>query len=881
MAQKVSGLSTQEANNSERSRKEGRAKVRRQQSRRVGLRPNATPGRYYTRPSAPEPNIKSQQLASALGQLSPTLANLSGHLAEKQRNEAQQQAEAKIASMSNEEARQMVESGEISEYENPYFQEAFQRQYGTRLGLAKAEHLQSAYAEGFNPRTDDVDEFIADQVGPDIQRLQDSPLIQGGYQDALHNALTSVRSKASSDKAGLIEQDKMDGAYETFNAMIQQRLDNASNPQERQEAIDNGAAAIFGEYKANRERLNLTNAEQDAITMQVAARYAREGDRDVVQSLLTKDRGGVPAIINKRGKAGAEAARIVGLSERNFADDETARWEDTRFDLWEDAQTGDLDEEKVRQIRKDHPDALTEAQTRSLIGKNRNVIEAKRKSLEKEREAASNQRIAAASQGAVMDQVYQSLNEGTFQSMPNMTVYDENGKEKTWDFNDLEDKAIESYFGPGGRSERIAQRNNETDSQRFDRELDIASRNNIIPPQWKREINSGATAANIGAILDGKELPSNLKRGYELYQQMRSKAPSMLESVVSSSDTMDFYESMRVAQEYGGQDTERAAQAAYLMNQDDYVKNNPSVQARYDQIDNAVNSVDIKKGFFSDTTGGDVSNSMSINAELRRAARFYSVRSGLSVEDAMEEAKSRVQSNYTVINNRAVKIGGINTPSGFPDMVKDRIQRYAGNHQQELSDRGLGADDISVQAVSRGSTGVWQLVESETGMPLDSRVDGQFTGRDLVADIKARKDKAAADVARGQREKEHHQGGGTDYQNVGQFGFNSSSLEQPRQQEDSSGLSPQEMQAEAPAGAQAERKPLPVPNEGQESDEFINAVSQMKKAGITQSDLDDFLRRHEGDPVRWAGTANNGNPLDTTFAMNPTVREKLRKYLPT
>jgi hypothetical protein len=56
-------------------------------------------------------------------------------------------------------------------------------------------------------------------------------------------------------------------------------------------------------------------------------------------------------------------------------------------------------------------------------------------------------------------------------------------------------------------------------------------------------------------------------------------------------------------------------------------------------------------------------------------------------------------------------------------------------------------------------------------------------------------------------------------------------------------------------------------------------IEKLRDAGITQIDFDAFLQSQKGQQNVELGNGTTG-PIETSFAVNPTVREQIRRYLP-
>lgn len=869
------------------------ARQPRQVQRQVSLRPQASPVQRYTRPAQPQRNQQAEQLASALQSVSPTMGKLSNYLAEKKRKEAEQQAQSEIQQMSMEEAEQLVQSGQMSEYENPYFQEAFQRQYGVRLGLAKSRDLKAKFSSNFNPRSDDVDQFIAENLGVDMGEMSQNPIIEGGFSDAMDETLVSIRDEAAKQQAAAYEQDKLDGIYETYTAEIDRSLEKATTPEERQSAIDAAYQAIRSHYPQNKERLNVSNAEQDAVLMQVASRYAREGQSDVVEKLLTDDRGGVGAIIDKRGKMGAEAAQILSQAEKAAEEDNRERSFDTRMDFFNQASEGQIDEEQLIQWHKDNPGAMTDAKVQSLIRKSRNVQEQKREELQEQRRARVLRNQQAEERNTAIEAGLEALKTGQAHQMPNMVVTNDQGEKEIMAGDEIIEEA-KTYLHEQWIPQQVAGAENPEEAA-FNLQVDIYSKNpNLVNDQWKSAMENAAGSLSAAAASDGESIPPKLRQGFELYQRLSARNPGLRDSLISEQDKQ-VYESIRVSQEYMGLDFEQAVTQAYKSQTTQDIDENPSIRARYDEVDRNVAELNgVLDGW------GTVKNDSYVSTELRKIGRHIARAGGPT---GLEEARKRFKEEHEFINGWAVPTRGQNVPDNFKTLAEEKINEYV----EKNPDEGVDAEDISVFPLSgQGTSGVWTLVDNSTGSPLQDRIGSQFTLEQLQREADQKRRNAAEEAAASTSgssltERSPDQG---DIDEAGRWGAlgdllgDSKDTASKDQTQQPGSLTPEDMSATPEDGKPSTdlgtlnadidgsgrvqvnqptgRAKLP----GDLDPKVRDAVQKFRDAGITREDFDSFLDRARGEPVRWAGNANNGNPLDTTFAVNPTVREKIRKYLP-
>ena len=70
----------------------------------------------------------------------------------------------RIGGMSFDEARSAVDSGKMTELQNPWFKAAFMRQYGERLAYERVNELTKEYETNFDKNSGDLDSFIRERI---------------------------------------------------------------------------------------------------------------------------------------------------------------------------------------------------------------------------------------------------------------------------------------------------------------------------------------------------------------------------------------------------------------------------------------------------------------------------------------------------------------------------------------------------------------------------------------------------------------------------------------------------------------------------------------------------------------------------------------------
>lgn len=876
-----------------RSNKQGRTPVNEPQSK-VSLRPSASPGNYYNRPAQPQKNQRAQQFIQALGQVSDVSGRLGEYMYEKQRKEAEVQAQAEIQAMSLEEASEKVKTGELDQYDNPYFQDAFQRQYGIRLGIHKGREMRTKFETGFDPRNDDVDQFIQSHLDPEMEAMASNPIIQEAFAETIEQDVQQLRENDYTGKAAAIEQDKLDGAYETGVAQFDKRISRAQTPEQRQQAIEEGYQAWRGGYAERRELLGLSNAEQDALTMQLASKYAREGSVDVVEKLLTDDRGGVGAIIDKRGEMGADAASILNTAEQQFQQDNEEKSFDTRMSFFDQANEGKLDRDELIGFHKQNPGAYTDAQVQRLIANNESAQNAKREQLREDRATRELQRRQSQEQAEVITDTLAAMRNGTVHRLDSVAMTtDYNADTGEWEYEMLspEDRVAQAEEVLQTRMipEYASQFPEEEQGMRaFQYEVGIYANNpEMENSKWKRTLEGVQSA--LTAAGNSGEVPPKIRDGYTLYKNLKATAPGMLDTLITDKEK-DTYEALRISEQYMGLELDQAVQQAYQI-QHNSDGDNKFASTQYQEMEHAINSLDGTLDGW-----GKPNNDGYVTAELSALARHQAMAGGSSSVDSVVE---RFKEEHDFINGWAVSTRGQNVPVNFKALAEERINQYATDHQEELAEKGIEAEDLTIFPMGgQGSTGAWAIVDATSATPMSDMISSQFTMSELKRMSDEKREQAAAEstdrARRGvpnakmeanpddprlqgleDRYKENDSGGAFNTNEARDRLLNPDGrTEQPEEESvmdiDMSGATripassprPEDLPAqEREVGANAK---LP----DNEDPGVKRAVEIAREANMTKSQFDEYVR----------GIAKDGAGNGMIF--NPRLRERIRYYLP-
>lgn len=346
---KLPGLTRQDDRPSVGGSNRGRVQVRNPIGD-VALQPQARPVDTYSRPqAAPSGPNGLQQLAGALAQISPALTNFLDNSAAKAQKDAEDRAMRRIGGMSFQEARDAVNSGKMTEMDNPWFKAAFMKQYGERLAYERVNELSTEYETNFDKNSGDVDGLIRGRTSDDLDQYGNDPHFTGAYTKVMDGFGARAKTAQAQYKTEQVKQDTVSGVYDTFHGEATSLRSEGRSPQEI-------VTALRGKYEGNRSLLHVDFKEQDKEMVRLAEAFAAKGDMEMVNAILNSDRKGADGTVlgplSANREFQADAVRITTNAERQAFDNTEKATRETRYDFLNEAQEGKLNVERFREWHK-------------------------------------------------------------------------------------------------------------------------------------------------------------------------------------------------------------------------------------------------------------------------------------------------------------------------------------------------------------------------------------------------------------------------------------------------------------------------------------------------------------------------------------------------
>jgi hypothetical protein len=463
----------------------------------------------------------------------------------------------------------------------------------------------------------------------------------------------------------------------------------------------------------------------------------------VVEKLLVDERGGVGAIINKRGEMGADAAQLLNTAEQQFQQDNEEKSFDTRMTFFDQANEGKLSRDELVGFHKQNPGAYTDAQVQRLITQNESAQSAKREQLRMDRIGRQLQRRQSQERGAVVTDTLTAMRDGTthrLDSVAMTTDIDPETGEVEREMLSPEDRieAAEEVLQNRVIPEYASQFPEEEQGMRaFQYEVGIYANNpRMENKQWKRTLE-GVQSALTSAGNSGEVSPK-IRDGYTLYKNLKSTAPGMLDSLITDKEK-DTYEALRLSEQYMGLELDQAVQQAYQIQQNAN-GDNKFTSTQYQEMEQAINSLNgMLDGW------GTPKNDGYVTGELSALARHQSLAGGTSSVDSVVD---RFKEEHDYINGWAVSTRGQNVPVNFKGLAEDRINQYADDHQAELEEKGLVAEDLTIFPMGgQGSTGAWAIVDATSANPMGDTLSSQFTMSEMQRTAEDNRVRRAAEAA--------------------------------------------------------------------------------------------------------------------------------------
>ena len=656
----------------------------------------AAPLQTVARPgavSAGAPRVgvsKGAMLAQSLAQIEPELR---GHLRERQAEYEKEQAERAydtLQGMTFDQAKQLVDNGNLRETENPWFEAAFQKQFGVSYAGKRKRDIMLAYETQFDKHNGDIEGFIAGHVQRDASLYGENKFVSAGIREGMGEFLTRLRDQHAEFKAGVIKETAVD----QFRGVARTTVD---------EAVTAGAdpsAAVRNLYGQHRQALGLSYKQMDDNVIALAAEYAEAGDVATVEALLTTEVVGEDGVkvgsFTSRARYASDAQRILNSARKKQAELNRQAGTELIVDKRTKAAAGTLTDTDITSLETLRDDeVISQEMYESLLTQNNNAkaraAGAAYEGLLEEnyRTHVANEVMAGRGYG-VSDYVYNGA-DGKPRTVKRDAVMTEVVNETLaqmakQDYTENEMAATLASWGVGTNFE-----------------------------VWENALTDGYLSLGQALTKAGPEgeieLPQPALAAYGTWKNL-SEYPNLRARHVKDNKALRLYQDAE-ALERGGMDPQTALLTASRIDRN-ASRTGLSTQLDRDTFNNELRRVQSSGGFlgFGET---EVANGGYVAQTIEKSARIL-VDAGLPPSRAVEQATRMFEESHTVINGAAVNTRNKLVPPEFGDMGEVMIDEFATKH-------GADADDLTLIPSLNGEQ-TWVIAYKDTLLPHEEWVNG-------------------------------------------------------------------------------------------------------------------------------------------------------------
>ena len=616
-------------------------------------------------------------LAQSLVSIAPTLSGYVKEFQDEYQADEENRAYDTIQGMTYEQARDLVKSGQMRDTESPWYQAAFEKQFGMVYAGRRKRELVDAYNNSFDKHNGDLDSFIAEFAGEDLGKFGGSKFIMSGYREGMKGVLPTLRDQHAEWQSNWTRET----VTENFGQIATNAIDFAL------EAGDNPMEAVRTLYADHKEAFGMTFAEMDAEVFKLAGIYAERGNLEAVEAILGYDAVGADGVnvgsFLSRPKYALQAEKLLDTARANRG--EALREENTAtvVGLQEQAATGTLDIEAATALR--DSEQITLGEYERLILQNETAIRTETV------KAQSRQQI-----DAVNTEALKLIAAGKAYAIQDVTVMGENGKPKTLTRQSLVDDNVNAYLNQmvakGTAPAVIAQ------------ELSRLGVDTTFSP-WEQLLSNGYLTLTDSLAKPDKDgnikLPDTALEGYATWKAL-NEAPQLRSRHINNRDAEDVWAAAWLLESVGGYSTEDALlRAAAPPSEAGKAAANSFSRDEFSALADS-----IEPGW-----GGDeMSNGATALGQTEALAKFFIAR-GVPKKKAVEQAITDYKNSHTTINGASVNTRNIYMPQNFEDASLVALQEFAEQYDEDV-------DDLTLVPAHDGSNNWIVAYKGNVAMPV-------------------------------------------------------------------------------------------------------------------------------------------------------------------
>lgn len=648
------------------------------------LRTSARPGAVNA--GAPQmERPKSLQLAQALSAISPAIQQELDRSTEAYKQQQSERAYDTIQGLTYDEARDMVEAGNLRETENPWFEAAFQKQFGMVHAGKRKREIMLAYEGGFDKYNGDLESFIAAQVKRDALQFGENKFVRAGIREGMGDFLTRLRDNHAEFRSEMIKETTVEQFGGVVRTVVDDTITTGSDP-------SGAARALYNQY---RQTFGLTYQQMDDAVISLAEEYAQAGDVATVEALLTTnivgEDGQQVGSFTTRTRYADKAQQIINQSKT------------VRGDLDRQANTAQIVGLRTRAAKGGLVDAdldtlnhlkdtqqISQEMHESLLVQNNNA-----------KAGALNASFDALAESDYRRQATEALYAGTAFALTDMTYTRPDGKVVTLG----RDQALEAVVNEtlNGMSGKYT----EGEMAATLASWGVGETYQI----WENALSDGYLALGQALMQAGPEgeikLPPAALAAYGTWRNL-SEYPNVRARHVKDSTALNVYRDAE-ALERGGMDPQTALLSSARIDRD-AVRDGLSRQVDRNAFATAIRQA-TSTGWFS----ADVANAGWVSSTVERSARIL-MDLGLPMDKAVKEASRLFEDSHTVINGVAINTRNKLIPPNFSSMSEMVLDDFANAHNEDVRDLTL------VPSLNGEQT--WIVARRDTLMPHEEWANG-------------------------------------------------------------------------------------------------------------------------------------------------------------
>lgn len=649
--------------------------------------------RVVARPLSSRTNVatvnisKGAQLASALSSVLPSLNGFVEEAKQVYQEDEANRAYDTIQGMTYEQAENAVKTGEMLKTESPWYQAAFEKQFGLTYAAKRKRQIIDEYNNGFDKHNGDVDSFLTNYAAEDRDKFGGSKFIMSGLRQGMDGVLRQVRD----DNAQFRSQWTQEKAVENFGVIARTAADTAvdmgSNPMET-------IGSMYGEH---RRSLGLSYEQMDTQVFSLAQQYAAEGNVDMVEQILNYDRVGDDGTkvgsFSKRPKYALDSKRLIETARANRGEANRKANTEAVVGLQERGAAGQLDDADRVQLQTMRDDEqLSQAQHESILRQDNDA-----------RVRATGDAYVATQTTAIRGEVLSTVMQGRGYTIQDVDVVNPaTGKTTTLSADDMIEEAVNDAMN-------VMASKNATPQQMAAQLASYGVDANYSV--WENAMSNGYQALSESLATVGKDgtakLPEPAIAGYNTWRSL-SDQPRLRDRHVTNADAGNIYRDADALVRLRVPEEDALLRSASI---DRKSRSGKAAALPREQIDKIIQASTASDGWF----GGSPANVSSVSGWIEDSVRVQ-VELGVAPKQAVKNGIQAYKDSHTIINGAAINTRSAFIPPNFEESSAVMLESFA-------EQTGEDADDLTLLPAHDGSN--YWVVVSKSNVALPIVVEGR------------------------------------------------------------------------------------------------------------------------------------------------------------